>query len=193
MTSIKADTPRELYNILLLGDPRSGKTHFFNELSETSLSLSTNEYLITTNINFSNFNYNIRGRNLCIHLWDTPGSTAYHQIIARFMIKSFNIIIIMFNVDTFFNIPYWIEFINKQQFSYTPIIVLMDNGISLSKDSHQQSPDIIIAKYPYLRYSIHLHGQSSYILKNIIEESIINKPTITPLCCKDRKNNRCCF
>ena len=197
----KAETPREVYTILLLGDQRAGKTHFFNELNETpnynkhSSFMMPTTYVTTTNMDLCRFNYNIRGRNFHINLWDTPGSSAYHQLIARFMTQSFNMIIIMFTADKIANVSYWIEFINNQHLSYTPTVVLIENGLVLNnhKYSQYQSPDTLIAKYPYLKYSINLSGQSSYILKNIIEEAIMNTPHMTHLCCNDRKNNRCCF
>lgn len=196
---MQADTPREIYNILLLGDQYSGKTRFFNELCEIqgeSKKTSTkndHKYLITTNIDLCAFNYNIHGRNLRIQLWDTPSSSAYQQIISRFMIKPFYMIIIMFTNDTFLRIHNWLEFINDQQLSYTPIIMLMENNTELLKNSHKKSPDTIIEKYPYLKYSINIYGQSFYILKTIIEESMIDKTNTVRICCKDRKGNRCCF
>lgn len=206
MTHIQAETPREIYNILLLGEPRSGKTRFFNELydADTANTAKTTKkeheykYLITTNIDLCAFNYNIRGHKLRIQLWDTPSSCAFHQIIARFMLKPFYMIIIMFTATTIFKISNWLDFIKDQQLSYSPIIILMetDSGISHTVRTHNQSPDTIIAKYPYVKYSINIHGQSSYILKTIIEESIISKTdTIytSSVCCKDRKINRCCF
>lgn len=205
MTNTKAETPRELYNILLLGDPRTGKTHFFNELCETytsevpltpkahSKSIMPSAYINTTNIDICTFDYNIRGHNMRIQLWDTPGSSAYQQIVARFMTKPFNMIIIMFTADTISKVSHWIEFINKQKLSYTPTIVLMENGHTLAQYPQHQSPDTFIIKYPYLKFSINLCGQSSYILKTIIEEAIIDKSNTTPICCRDRKNNRCCF
>lgn len=192
---MQADTPREIYNILLLGDQYSGKTRFFNELCETqgepkkTFIKKDHQYLITTNIELCAFNYNIHESNLRIQLWDTPSSSAYHHIISRFMTKPFFMIIIMFTNDTFYKIPNWVEFINAQQLSYTPIIMLMENDTESSK----HSPDTIIEKYPYLKYSINLYGQSSYILKTIIEELMIIKTHTSSICCKDRKNNRCCF
>lgn len=212
MSDIQAETPREIYNILLLGEPRSGKTRFFNELydvvddnNNNIVNTSTNtkkkeyEYLITTNIDLCAFNYNIRGHKLRIQLWDTPGSIAYHQIIARFMIKSFYMIIIMFTANTISKISYWLDFIKEQQLPYSPIIMLMENDTELSQTihGHNQQLDKIMAKYPYVKYSINMYGQSSYILKTIVEESIISKMDTTAasssVCCNDRKYNRCCF
>ena len=203
MTNIQAETPREIYNILLLGEPRSGKTRFFNELydvdtANTAKTAHEYKYLITTNIDLCAFNYNIRGHKLRIQLWDTPSSCAYHQIIARFLIKPFYMIIIMFTSNTIYKISNWLDFINDQNLSYTPIIMLMENDSEISQmvHAHTQQLDVIIEKYPYLKYSMNIHGQSSYILKTIIEESIINKTTIidtSSLCCNDRKYNRCCF
>lgn len=198
MTNIQAETPREIYNILLLGEPRSGKTRFFNELYDIDNTKKKEyEYLITTNIDLCAFNYNIRGHNLRVQVWDTPSSCAYHQIIARFLIKPFYMIIIMFTANTISKISNWLDFIKDQNLSYTPIIMLMENdsGISHTVRVHHQSPDIIIEKYPYLKYSINIYGQSSYILKTIIEEAIITKTAIdtSSMCCNDRKMNRCCF
>jgi GTPase SAR1 family protein len=195
MTNIQAETPREVYNILLLGDTRSGKTRFFNELCDVGNTKESPikgdyKYEITTNIDLCSFTYNIRGRDLRIQLWDTPGSSAFQQIIARFMMKPFYMIIIMFNSNTLHKIPNWLDFISELHLSYTPIILLMEND---SHVSHKQSPDRIIAKYPYLKYSINMYGQSTYILKTIIEELIFDKNDTIPICCKDRKNNRCCF
>ncbi len=207
MIDTQAETPREIYNILLLGESRSGKTRFLNELYDADTTNTTNttsikkkehEYLITTNIDLCTFNYNIRGHKLRIQVWDTPGSIAFHQIIARFMIKPFYMIVIMLTVNMISKITYWLDFINEQQLSYSPIIILMENdsGISKPTNANNQQLDKIMAKYPYVKYCINIHGQSSYILKTIIEESITSKiDTTNPssLCCNDRKMNRCCF
>jgi GTPase SAR1 family protein len=201
MTNIQEGTPREIYNILLLGEPRSGKTRFFNQLYDidnTQKREHEYKYLITTNIDLCAFNYNIQGHKLRIQLWDTPSSSAYHQIISRFLIKPFYMIIIMFTANMISKISNWLDFIKDQNLSYTPIIMLMENDseISQTTHAHSQQLDIIIEKYPYLKYSMNIHGQSSYILKTIIEESMITKTAIidtSSLCCKDRKYNRCCF
>ena len=134
----KKDTLK-MYNILLLGDSKVGKTSLILRFCDNYFS---QVHLATIGIDFKLKDIEIdSGKHIRLKLWDTAGQERYKTITANYF-KSAQGIIIVYDITdrlTFDNVKHWLEQIN--QFSQREVCkIIIGNKCDL-EDKRQVSFD----------------------------------------------------
>lgn len=135
-----------LFKIVLVGCTSTGKTYFFNLLSDKN-----NTYVSPTiGTDLTTLYVDIRGKTIRVNLWDTAGQERFHSIIQHYFreITGYVLFFNINNIESFQSLEKWIKNIHyENKCDHDHPILLIGNKNDLQHNVSQHDIIEIIEKY----------------------------------------------
>ena len=166
--------------IILVGDSNTGKSFFFNKLSERP----TDNISSTVGVDFSIIYQTVYDKEFRINLWDTAGQERFHCIVDSYF-RNINGFILFFDVNepcSFYALQRWIYKIDEQnKCNHDHPMVLIGNKNDLPHKVDQNDIIAFTEKYNLVYVEMSLK-KNSVNINDILEilVSRIYKTLITP-------------
>jgi len=188
-----------LFKIVLAGDSNTGKTHFFNLLSDKNI-----DYLTSTiGTDLIVLYKEIFGKTIRVNVWDTAGQERFHSIIQHYFreIVGYILFFNINNVDSFQALEGWIKNINfENRCDHHHPILLIGNKNDLENNVNPIDIIYLTEKYNliYIETSlvynkINIHDIIELFLEKIYKMFIIKnkeRPDEDIILCKTIKMSK---
>jgi small GTP-binding protein len=153
--------------IILVGDSNTGKSYFFNKLSDKP----TDSISSTVGVDFAIIYQTVFDKEFRINLWDTAGQERFHCIVDSYF-RNINGFILFFDINepnSFYSLQRWIDKIEEQNLcSHSHPMVLIGNKNDLPHKVDQNDIIKFTEKYNLMYVELSLK-KNSINIKDILE------------------------
>ena len=174
-----------LFKVVLVGDTSTGKTHFFNLLSDKNNTYTTS----TIGTDLTTLYKDIFDKTVKVNLWDTAGQERYNSIVQHYFrdITGYILFFNINNVESFQSLEKWIKNIHyENKCEHDHPILLIGNKNDLEHKVSQYDIIELTEKHNLiyietsLKYNkINIHDIIELFLDKIYTSFIIsNKETV---------------
>jgi len=174
-----------LFKIVLVGDTSTGKTHFFNLLSDKNNTYTTS----TIGTDLTTLYKEMFGKTIRVNLWDTAGQERFHSIVQHYFrdITGYILFFNINNVESFQSLEKWIKNIHyENKCDHDHPILLIGNKNDLEHKVSQydiieltEKHNLIYIETSLKHNKISIHDIIELFLDKIYTSFIIsNKETI---------------
>lgn len=164
-----------LYKILLIGDSSVGKSSIIYKFSDN---IFDDKFITTIGVDFKLKDIKINNKTAKLQIWDTAGQERFKTVSSTYYRGSHGIIIVfdLTNKESFNNIKYWINEINKYTINQQPII-LVGNKSDLKRCVPIEKINSLSNKYdlPYIETSAKYGDNIDHIFNLISKQISINR------------------
>ena len=161
-----------LFKIILAGDTGTGKTYFFNLLTDKN---NTYEQA-TIGVDFATLYKYIYDKLIRVNLWDTAGQERFHSVIQNYFreITGYILFFDLNNIETFYSLKRWMKNIqNKNICDHEHPMILIGNKNDLHHNVNQYDIIEFIEKYNLIYIETSLNNNK--INTNDIIELLLDK------------------
>jgi small GTP-binding protein len=192
-----------LFKIVLAGDSNTGKTHFFNLLSDKNI-----DYLSSTiGTDLIVLYKELFGKTIRVNVWDTAGQERFQSIIQHYFreIVGYILFFNINNVESFQTLERWIKNINfENRCEHHHPILLIGNKNDLEHNVNQidiidltEKYNLIYIETSLINNKINIHDIMELFLEKIYKMFITNnkeRPNEDIILCKtiklSKENNK---
>ena len=192
-----------LFKIVLAGDSNTGKTHFFNLLSDKNI-----DYLSSTiGTDLIVLYKELFGKTVRVNVWDTAGQERFQSIIQHYFreIVGYILFFNINNVESFQTLERWIKNINfENRCEHHHPILLIGNKNDLEHNVNQidiidltEKYNLIYIETSLINNKINIHDIMELFLEKIYKMFITNnkeRPEEDIILCKtiklSKENNK---
>jgi small GTP-binding protein len=185
-----------LFKIVLAGDSNTGKTHFFNLLSDKNI-----DYLSSTiGTDLIVLYKELFGKTVRVNVWDTAGQERFQSIIQHYFreIVGYILFFNINNVESFYSLERWIKNINfENRCEHHHPILLIGNKNDLENNVNPidiieltEKYNLIYIETSLVNNKIYIHDIIELFLEKIYKMFIINnkeRPDEAIILCKSIK------
>jgi len=185
-----------LFKIVLAGDSNTGKTHFFNLLSDKNI-----DYLSSTiGTDLIVLYKELFGKTVRVNVWDTAGQERFQSIIQHYFreIVGYILFFNINNVESFQTLERWIKNINfENRCEHHHPILLIGNKNDLEHNVNQidiidltEKYNLIYIETSLINNKINIHDIMELFLEKIYKMFITNnkeRPEEDIILCKTIK------
>lgn len=169
-----------LFKIVLAGDSNTGKTHFFNLLSNKNIN-----YLSSTiGTDLIVLYKELFGKTVRVNVWDTAGQERFQSIIQHYFreIVGYILFFNINNVESFYSLERWIKNINfENRCEHHHPILLIGNKNDLENNVNPidiieltEKYNLIYIETSLVNNKIYIHDIIELFLEKIYKMFIIN-------------------